>query len=531
MPSADYVIVGAGSAGCVLANRLSEDPSVRVLLLEAGGKDRSMNIKIPAAFAKQFHTKLDWDFETEPEPHCDGRRLYSPRGKGLGGSSSMNAMLYVRGRPLDYDLWEQQGAEGWGWEDVRPYFLKAENNERGASEHHAVGGPLEVRNTRSPRKLTPLFLEAAEAAGIPRVADYNTPEQDGAAWVQVTQKDGKRFSTADAYLRPALKRPNLEVVTGAEVMRVELEGTRATGVRYRDKKGREHVASASREVVLSAGAYGSPQLLMLSGIGRPDDLREVGLETRHELEGVGQNLQDHPFVVCIYESTIGGSLLDAEHPRHLAEYLLRKTGPLTSSVAEAFAFVRSRPGLPAADLQYHFAPAFFSEHGAETHDKHAFTLGPVLIAPKSRGWVKLSSKDPGAKPRILGNHLSDPEDMAAMVEGIKIARRIVGQDPLKSVTGREIYPGPTVVDDTEIEADIRRRVELIYHPVGTCRIGIDDQAVVDPDLRVRGIEGLRVADASVMPIISGGNTNAPTIMVAERAADLIRGRVGAGVPA
>jgi choline dehydrogenase-like flavoprotein len=277
MPSADYVIVGAGSAGCVLANRLSEDPSVRVLLLEAGGKDSSMNIRIPAAFAKQFHTKLDWDLSTEPEPECDGRSLYSPRGKGLGGSSSMNAMLYVRGRPLDYDLWEAQGAEGWGWEGVRPYFLKAENNERGASEHHAVGGPLNVANTRSPRKLTPLFLESAAAAGIPRVSDYNGPEQDGASWVQVTQKDGKRFSAADAYLKPARKRPNLEVITHAQVLRVELEGTRATGVRYRDKKGNEQVASASREVVLSAGAYGSPQLLMLSGIGPADHLQEVGV--------------------------------------------------------------------------------------------------------------------------------------------------------------------------------------------------------------------------------------------------------------
>jgi choline dehydrogenase-like flavoprotein len=531
MPSADYVIVGAGSAGCVLANRLSEDPSVRVLLLEAGGKDRSMNIKIPAAFAKQFHTKLDWDLATEPQPECDGRRLYSPRGKGLGGSSSMNAMLYVRGRPLDYDLWEAQGAEGWGWDDVRPYFLKAENNERGASEHHAVGGPLNVANTRSPRKLTPMFLDSAAAAGFPRVSDYNGPEQDGSSWAQVTQKNGKRFSAADAYLVPAAKRPNLEIVTHAQVLKIELEGTRATGVRYRDKKGREQVASASREIVLSAGAYGSPQLLMLSGIGPADHLREVGVPIVHELDGVGQNLHDHPFLVCIFESKVGGSLLDAEHPRFLAEYALRKTGPLTSSVAEAFAFVRTRPGLPAPDVQYHFAPAFFSQHGAETHDRHAFTVGPTLISPKSRGWVQLRSADPLAAPRINPNALSDPDDMAAMVEGVKIARRIVAQEPLASATAREIYPGPDVQSDSEIEADIRRRVELIYHPVGTCRIGIDDGAVVDPDLRVRGIEGLRVADASVMPVIPGGNTNAPTIMVGERAADLIRGRVGAGAPA
>jgi choline dehydrogenase len=528
MPSADYVIVGAGSAGCVLANRLSEDPAVSVLLVEAGGKDSSVNIKIPAAFAKQFHTKLDWELATEPEPHCDDRRLYLPRGKGLGGSSSMNAMLYVRGRPLDYDLWEAQGADGWGWDDVRPYFLKAEHNERGASEHHAVGGPLNVADPRSPRRLTRTFLEAAEAAGIPRVPDYNGPEQDGASWVQVTQKDGKRFSTADAYLKPARKRENLQVITNAQVLRVELEGTRAVGVRFRDKKG-EHSARASREVVLSSGAYGSPQLLMLSGIGPADHLAEVGVPVAHELEGVGQNLHDHPFVVCIWQSLAGGSLRDAEKPKYLAEWVLRKTGPLSSSVAEAFAFVRSRPGLPAPDLQYHFAPAFFSEHGAETFEDHAFTLGPVLISPKSRGWVKLASADPSAKPRILTNALSDPDDLAAMVEGVKITRRIVGCEPLASAAGREVYPGPGVQGDSEIEADVRRRAELIYHPVGTCRIGSDDEAVVDPELRVRGIQGLRVVDASVMPVVPGGNTNAPTIMVAERAADLIKGRVGAGV--
>jgi choline dehydrogenase len=526
MATVDYVVVGAGSAGCVLANRLSEDPAVRVLLVEAGGKDRHPNIKIPAAFAKQFHTALDWDFATEPEPHCDGRSLFIPRGKSLGGSSSMNAMLYVRGRPLDYDLWEAEGASGWGWEDVRPYFLKAEHNERGASEHHAVGGPLNVADERSPRPLTRRFLEAAERVGIPRISDYNGPEQDGASMVQVTQRNGRRWSAADAYLRPAQRRPNLEVRTGSHVARIELEGDRAVGVRLRDRRGREEVVRAEREVVLSAGTIGSPQLLMLSGIGPADHLREVGIDVAVDAPAVGANLQDHPYVVCVWESTVPESLFGADKPRPLLEWLLRRSGPLTSTVAEAFAFVRSRPGLPAADLQYHFAPAYFVNHGAEEFDGHAFTMGPVLISPKSRGHIRLASADPTAKPRIFTNTLAEPDDVAALVTGVELAREIAGAEPLAAARGREIYPGPDARDDADVEAFVRRTVELIYHPSGTCRTGGED-AVLDPDLRVRGVEGLRVADASVFPVIPGGNTNAATIMVAERAADLVKGRVGA----
>jgi len=529
MPSADYVIVGAGSSGCVLANRLSEDPDVRVLLLEAGSADRSLNIKIPAAFAKQFRTKLDWDYLTEPEPHVDGRSLYIPRGKGIGGSSSMNAMLYVRGRPLDYDLWEQAGATGWGWDDVRPYFLRSEDNCRGDSEHHAAGGPLHVSEPRSPRPLTKRFLASAEATGIHYVDDYNTPEQDGCAMAQYTQQKGKRWSAADAFLRPALKRDNLEVLKGAQAVGLEFEGDRAVGVRYRGKRGGEQVARAGREVILAAGAMGSPHLLMVSGIGPAEHLQSVGVPVRHDLPGVGENLQDHPYVVCIWDSIVGGSLADAEAPKYLAEWLLRKTGPLTSAVAEAFAFVRSRPGLPAPDLQFHFAPAYFNENGFDEYENHAFTTGPVLITPKSRGWVRLRSADPLAKPRVLTNSLSEPEDLATLVEGVKIAREIAATGPLGEAAGREIFPGPGVVDDADIEADIRKRLELIYHPVGTCKMGDGDDAVLDPQLRVRGIEGLRVVDASVFPVIPGGNTNAPTMMVAERAADLIRGRVG--VPA
>src|SRR4051794_10211438 len=327
MRSVDYVIVGAGSAGCVLANRLTEDPSVRVLLLEAGGQDRSPKIKIPAAFAQQFHTKLDWDYYSEPEPEAGNRRLFLPRGKVLGGSSSMNAMLYVRGRPLDYDLWEQQGATGWGWNDVRPYFLKAENDERGASEHHGVGGPVNIQNQRSPRRINADFLEAAQAAGIPRCRDYNSPEQDGCDMFQVFQKRGRRWSAADAYLRPAMKRPNLEVVTHALVEGLELDGRRVTGVRYRDRLRRTRTAVAAREVIRSAGAFGSPHLLLLSGIGPAEHLREVGVPVRHDLPGVGRNLQDHPFLTMLWETNDPHSLYKADAPRNLAEWLLRRSGP------------------------------------------------------------------------------------------------------------------------------------------------------------------------------------------------------------
>jgi choline dehydrogenase len=518
----DYVIVGAGSAGCVLAARLSEDPDVSVLLIEAGGRDRHPNIKIPAAFAKQFQTGLDWDYATEPEPGCDGRSLYIPRGKSVGGSSSMNAMLYVRGHPLDYEGWEADGATGWGWDDIRPYFLKAEDNARGASDHHAVGGPLRVEDERSPRPLTGRFLAACDAAGVPRIADYNGPEQDGAALAQVTQKGGRRWSAADAYLRPALKRPNLELMTGAQVLGLELREGRAVGVRHATRSG-SAVASAAEEVILAAGAIGSPQLLMLSGIGPAAALAEHGIAVAADLPGVGGNLQDHPYVVSIWDVPGGGSLADAERPRALLEYALRRTGPLTSTVAEALAFVRSRPGLAQPDLQFHFAPAFFSSNGFEEYDGHAITMGPTLLNPRSRGAVTLRSADPAAKPRILTNSLTEPEDVAALLAGTRLAREIAAAPPFAEVLGRELLPGPDVITDADLEDDLRRRVDLLYHPVGTCRIGSDADAVVDPELRVRGVEGLRVIDASVMPTVPSGNTNAPTIAVAERGADLLRG--------
>jgi choline dehydrogenase len=505
VPEPDYIVIGAGSAGCVLANRLTEDAGTRVLLLEAGGKDRSLNIKIPAAFAKQFHTKLDWDFATEPEPHVDGRSLYVPRGKCLGGSSSMNAMLYVRGRPLDYDLWEKQGAPGWGWSDVLPYFLTSEHN-MGASAQ------------RSPRRLNQRLIAASQAAGIPRTPDYNGTEQDGVAPFRVTQRDGRRWSAADGYLRPALERPNLAVRTGVQVERLELEGGRAVGVRANGK-----LLRGGREVILSAGAIQSPQLLMLSGVGPADHLREVGIDVRHDLPGVGRNLQDHPFVTALWEIRDEHTLYGADSLRNLAEWLLRRSGPLSSSVAEVCAFVRTRPGLPAADIQFHMGAVYYEDHGAEEYDGHCMTIAPVLVSPQSRGRVWLRSANPRDKPRILTNSLSEADDVRSLVDGVVLAREIAAQGPLAEIVERELKPGPAVADRADIEADIRRRLMLIYHPVGTRRMSDDgEDAVVYSRLRVHGVAGLRVVDASIMPVIPGGNTNAPTIMVAERAADLIR---------
>ncbi|HEV3282935.1 MAG TPA: GMC family oxidoreductase N-terminal domain-containing protein [Solirubrobacteraceae bacterium] len=526
----DYVIVGAGSAGCVLANRLSEDPTVKVLLLEAGGRDRSLNVKIPAAFPNQFHTKLDWDFATEPEPHVDGRSLYIPRGKMIGGSSSMNAMLYVRGRPLDYDGWEAQGAPGWGYRDVLPYFLKSEDNVRGASEFHGAGGPLRVSEQRSPRPMNRRFLQASEAAGIPQIPDYNGPEQDGVSLAQVTQRNGQRFSAADAFLRPAMRRPNLELRTNVTVLGVELEGNRAVGVRLRGRRGREELVRADREVILAAGAIGSPQLLLLSGVGPAEELRAAGVEVRHDLAGVGRNLQDHPFVTMIWEVSDQRTLYGADKPKPLAEWLLRRSGPLSSTVAEVFAFTRTRGGLPAADIQFHMGAAFFEDHGQEEYDGHCMVIAPVLVSPAARGQVWLRSSDPLAKPRIITNTLSEPADVESLVAGMQLAREIAAQPALAEIVVKDLKPGAQYTDREALEADLRRRLMLIYHPVGTARMSdTHEHAVVDSQLRVHGLEGLRVVDASIMPSITGGNTNAPTIMIAEKAADLMRGRIASRV--
>ncbi|HET9124304.1 MAG TPA: GMC family oxidoreductase N-terminal domain-containing protein [Solirubrobacteraceae bacterium] len=523
MPGYDYVIVGAGSAGCVLANRLSEDPATRVLLIEAGGPDRSPNIRIPAAFGKQFHTRLDWDYWTEPEPHLGGRSLYIPRGRSLGGSSSMNAMLYVRGRPLDYAGWEAQGAPGWGWDDVLPAFIRAESNSRGRSEWHGADGPLRVTDPRSPRPIARRIIDACTAAGIPYTPDYNGPEQDGVSMFQVLQSGGRRFSAADAYLRPARGRANLEVRGRTTVRGLELSGEHVTGVRVQRGRAGEEVIRAEREVLLCAGAIGSPQILQLSGIGDPGELRAAGIEPRHALPGVGGNLQDHPVVAALFAVSDSDTLFTAERPRNLAEWLLRGSGPLTSTVAEVCAFVRTRPGLPAADIQFHIAPAYFEAHGAETYDGHAIAFGPTLLVPRARGRVWLRSSDPRDKPRILTNTLSEPEDVASLLAGMRLARRIAGTEPLAAVITEELKPGRSLLDDEELIDDLRSRTELLYHPCGTCRMSdTAPDAVVDRRLRVHGLAGIRVVDASVMPTVPGGNTHAPTVMIAERASDLIR---------
>jgi choline dehydrogenase-like flavoprotein len=439
----------------------------------------------------------------------------------------MNAMLYVRGRPLDYDLWESQGAAGWGWREVLPYFLKSEDNVRGASEFHGAGGPLRVSNQRSPRaEVDRRLIAASEAAGIRRSHDYNGPEQDGVAMFQVNQRDGRRWSTADAFLRPAMKRPNLEVMTRTRTLRVDLEGDRAVGVQIDRPRTHGRSIRAEREVILSAGAIQSPQLLLLSGIGSADEVRSIGLEARHNLPGVGRNLQDHPFVTLIWEISDQNTLHRADRPKPLAEWVLRRTGPLTSSVAEVVAFVRTRPGLPAADVQFHMGAAYYEDHGAETYDGHCAVIAPVLVSPQARGQVWLRSADPTAKPRIVTNSLSAPDDLRSLVDGMELAREIASQGPMREIIVSEIKPGSDQRDRTDLESDLRRRLMLIYHPVGTCRMSdVGDDAVVDSSLRVHGLKNLRVVDASVMPIIPGGNTNAPTIMLAERAADLIRGRM------
>jgi choline dehydrogenase len=519
----DYIIVGAGSAGCVLAARLTEDPHTRVLLLEAGGRDTAREIRIPAAFSKLFKTSVDWNYSTEPEPYLNNRKLYWPRGKVLGGSSSINAMIYIRGNAADYDRWKSLGNEDWSFVDVLPYFKKSENHERGSCEFHSTGGPLNVADLGLVNPLTRAFIAGAREIGIPANEDFNGPSQDGVGLYEVTQKNGQRHSAADAYLRSALSRPNLIVVPSVHVTCVRIENGRASGVAFL-QNGTEREARATSEVILAGGTVNSPQLLMLSGIGPADELSRLGIPVAQNLPGVGANLQDHPMVSVGYLCTQPVSLDGAETLANLLRYLIFKRGPLTSNVAEAGSFTRSREGLQVPDMQLLFGPAYYRGHGLVRRKESCFGFGPTLIAPESRGNVSLRSVNPLEAPAIRANYLSTAADMRTMIEGVKLSRRIAHTSAFDSYRGDEIHPGTSAKSDEDIAEFLRNEVETLYHPVGTCKMGNDPLAVVDARLRVHGIERLRVVDASVMPTIPAGNTNAPTIMIAEKAADMIRGR-------
>lgn len=518
----DYVVVGAGSAGCVLAARLTEDPSVRVLLLEAGDRDTAREIAVPAAFSKLFGTRHDWGYRTDPEPGCDGRSMLWPRGKVLGGCSSVNAMIYIRGARADYDGWRGAGCTGWGYDDVLPYFLRSEDNSRGPSDFHAVGGPLPVTDLRSPSPLTGDYLDAAEQAGLHRNPDFNGAAQEGVGTYQVTQRAGRRASTATAFLRPALRRPNLEVRTLAHATRVVVEDGRAVGVEAQLGTRRE-VFRASREVVLCGGAVNTPQLLLLSGIGPADELRALGIDVVVDAPNVGRGLQDHLAVGAVFTANAPVSYFGADRsPRAVAQYLLRRTGPFSSNVAEAGGFVRTRSDLPAPDLQLLFGPAMFLEHGQVEAPGHGFSLGPYLLRPQSRGTVTLRSADPLAAPAVRANYLSESADLDVLVEGMRLTLDIASRNPLRRHSGGRYLPAPGADDDAALRAHVRARAETMYHPTSTAAMGAGADAVCDPQLRVRGVAGLRVADAAVLPDVPRGNTNAPVIMLAEKAADLLR---------
>jgi choline dehydrogenase len=523
--SFDYVIVGAGSAGCVLAHRLSEDPDVRVLLIEAGGADSSALIHMPAAFPLLHRSAVDWDHSTHYEPGCNHRRVFLPRGHVLGGSSSTNYMMYVRGNRADYDEWRDLGCSGWGWSDLLPMFLRAEDNERGASELHGVGGPLAVSDTRYRTPIVDVALEAAVAYGLKANDDFNGPEQDGVGRYQGTYRNGRRASTAVGYLRPVMDRPNLTVETYVQVTGVRIQNGRAIGV---DGVRLDQPLSfmADREVILSAGAYGSPQLLMLSGVGHPDELAALGITTVAESPRVGHNLSDHPLASVVYrsagEETLFGALGRSENFASYAE----GTGPLTSNIVEGGGFVRTRDGLGAPDVQLIFAAAGFADECLVPVPEDAVSWASCVLKPASRGRVALASPDPTAKPFILHNYYAEPEDLRTHIQGVRLAMRLMETQPLADhLTGP--WRAPASASESDVVSFIRAYAQTTYHPVGTCAMGADDASVVNLDLRVRGVDGLRVVDASVMPTIPRGNTNAPTIAVAERASDLIRGRVTA----
>ncbi|WP_020695106.1 GMC family oxidoreductase [Reyranella massiliensis] len=522
----DYIIVGAGSAGCALAARLAWGrPKLRILVLEAGGPDKSFMLKMPAGFASLGeNSPYNWHYATTPQKHCNNRQMYWPRGKTLGGSSSINAMLYIRGHAWDYDQWRQLGNQGWSYEDVLPYFKMAENNERGADAFHGSGGPLNVADQVDPSPINEAFLKAAEQAGHKRVADFNGAEQDGVGFYQVTQKNKQRWSAASAYLRPAVENSgaHLEVVTGALTERIIFDMGRAMGVRY-SLNGRDEVARVTREVILCGGAVNSPQLLMLSGVGPAAHLESVGIKPVHDLPGVGGNLQDHLDAALLQFCKTRDTYDTANKLVSLYQYVMNKKGPGTSPIAESGGFARTRSGLAAPDIQFHFLPVLVVDHGRTKMKKNGYSLHICTLRPESKGTIRLRSKNPKEHPLIDANYLAEKQDLDTLIAGVKMGREIFAQSGLDPYRADEFQPGAAAKTDAEIEQWIRAKCETIYHPVGTCKMGpaTDPMAVVNDKLLVHGLEGLRVVDASIMPTLIGGNTNAPSMMIAERTAAIM----------